>query len=356
MVATLASAATIPFLGRYLDLYSTRRIILFIVPALAAACLSLALSQSLVMLVVSIYALRLFGQGMMMQTALTATARWFVANRGRALSLMYLGYNTSEALFPLMFVSLAAIAGWRGAWILAGACLVAITLPATVALIRGERVPRASDPGPRQALVPDRTRGEALRDPFFYLLLTGMLAPPFIGTTIFFHQIYLVELRGWSLEMFAASFTLMATMNIGFLLLTGYLVDRFSAVRLLPAYLLPLGLGCLMAGYFEAPWSPFLFMGVLGISFGIHTSLFGAVWPEVYGLRHLGSIRAAVFGFMVFCTAVGPGLTGFLIDFGIAYPAQVAAMGVYCLVAMFVMAFVSRRLRARLLETGTADG
>jgi MFS family permease len=189
-----------------------------------------------------------------------------------------------------------------------------------------------------------------LRDPLFPLLLMGTLAPGFIGTTIFFHQIYLVELRGWSLELFATSFTFMAATVVTFSLISGQLVDRFSAVSLLPTFLVPLGLACLVLAGVEAQWGSFVFMVLLGISYGIQNTLFGALFPEIYGLKNLGAIRAMIVAVMVFATAAGPGLTGWLIDVGVSYPAQIAAMGIYSLGASLVMMFVSRRLKARALK------
>ncbi|MEZ5811443.1 MAG: MFS transporter [Rhizobiaceae bacterium] len=348
MVATLASALTLPWLGRIVDWYPTRKVMFIVVPALSAACVAMMLNRSLFALVLIVYALRLFGQGMMTQTAFTATARWFVGNRGRAISLVTLGHNVGEALFPLLFVFTVGLAGWRGAWGLAALLLLVVALPAGGALIKGERRPRADDPGEPRRAVRDWTRQEVLRDPLFHLILAGVLAPGFIGTTIFFHQIYLVELRGWSLETFAASFALMSLLTITFALIGGYLIDRFSAVSLLPGFLVPLSLACLVLGLFEGQWSAFAFMALLGISYGISSTLFGALWPELYGLEHLGSIRSIVVAFMVFATAMGPGITGYLIDVGVSYPAQIVAMGFYCIAASVVLFWASRRLLTRL--------
>jgi MFS family permease len=91
-------------------------------------------------------------------------------------------------------------------------------------------------------------------------------------------------------------------------------------------------------------------MGLLGVSYGFSSTLFGALWPEVYGLKHLGSIRALTVAIMVFATAMGPGLTGFLIDRGVSYPAQIVTMGLYCLVTSFLMAYVAARVRVRALK------
>lgn len=356
MLATLASAMTLPWLGRIVDWYSTRKVIFIIVPALSAACLAMMFNHSFVLLVVVIYLLRLFGQGMMTQTAFTATARWFSGNRGRAISLATLGHNVGEAVFPTLFVFVAAMAGWRGAWGLAALCLLLVTLPVASGLIKGERQPQASDPDEPLRKGRDWTRGEVLRDPLFYLLLLGVLAPGFIGTTIFFHQVYLVEIRGWSLELFASSFVLMSLLTIAFALIAGHLIDRFSAVHLLPGFLLPLAAACIVLGSFEGQWSAFAFMGLLGVSYGISSTLFGALWPELYGLKHLGSVRSVVVALLVFATAMGPGATGFLIDQGIAYLDQIVAMGIYCLCASVLMLVVAHAMIRRSLETAGGAG
>jgi sugar phosphate permease len=347
MVATLGSALTLPRLGQIVDRYSVKHVALFIIPMLALAAVSMAFSTNILLLAFTIYLLRLFGQGMLTHTSFTAMGRWFSAQRGRAVSVVTLGHNAGEAIFPLIFVAVAVAVGWRNTWLMAAAALVLVALPVIVSLIAVERAPRATDPVARISDARDWTRAEALRDPVFYLLFLGVMAPSFIGTVIFFHQVYLVELRGWSLEIFAGTFTLMAVMTATFALISGQLIDRFSAVALLPAFLIPLGLACLILGVFDGQWSAFAFMALLGVSWGFSSTLFGALWPEIYGTRHLGSIRALAVAIMVFASAMGPGLTGLLIDLGVSYPGQIIAMGVYCFAISLVMLQVSRRVRAR---------
>lgn len=347
MLATLASALTLPWLGRITDRYGAATVTLIIVPLLAAGAVGMAFSAHLVVLVVVIYMLRLFGQGMMTQNALTATGRWFAANRGRAVSLVTLGHNAGEAVFPFAFVAVAAALGWRNAWLVAAAVLVILALPAIAALTARERSPQSDAPDATAIAPRDWTRGEVMRDPLFWVLLTGVLAPPFIGTTIFFHQVYLVELRDWSLPVFASSFAVMSVTTIVFVLIAGALIDRFSATALLPVFLVPLSLACLALGVLDAQWSAFVFMALLGVSYGFSSTLFGAIWPEIYGTRQLGAIRAVIVAMMVFATAVGPGLSGALIDLGVSYPLQIVAMGVYCAGVAIVMTGASRRLLAR---------
>ncbi|RFC65062.1 MFS transporter [Fulvimarina endophytica] len=347
MVATLASAATLPFLGGLLDRYSIMAVSIGSMAMLTVATLALPLAGSIVTLVIALYLLRLFGQGMMTEISHTAIGKWFVASRGRAIAVTTLGLHFGTALFPFAFVALSGAFGWRGAWMAGAAVMLVLALPLIAGLVRRERDPVASEPpSPDKVPVRDWSRREVLRDPNFYVALVGVLAPPFIGTTIYFHQVYLTELKGWSLDIFALGFAAMSAMTVVTTLLAGSAVDRYTSVRLLPSFLVPLAAACFVAAVGDGTWTIFVFMGLLGISTGLSSTLVGSLWPELYGAAHLGAIRSMVLSAAVLFTAIGPGLTGFLIDMEVPYEAQLAAMGIYSAVAAIAMLNLSRKIVA----------
>lgn len=348
MVATLASALTLPWLGRTIDRMPGWKVARFTIPALAGACLLIAFAPHVAVLFLAIWMLRLFGQGMMTHIALTETGRWFAANRGRAVSLVVPGHQAGEALLPLSFVLVSTAFGWQASWIAAAAVILAVALPAIVTLMRVERTPRNS---PSLISVEetgrDWTRSEVLRDPVFYVLLAGVLAPPFIGTAIFFHQGHLAELSGYSTLAFAGAFPLMAATTMVFGLICGHLVDRFGAARILPFFLLPLMTATLGAGLLTGHQGVYIFMFLFGVSYGFTSTLLGALWPEVYGTRHLGSIRAVIVSAMVLASALGPGLSGILIDQGIDLPAQLLVMAVWCVIGCILLGTASLQIIRR---------
>ena len=347
MLATLASAATLPFLGRIVDVTTVRHTVLVFVPLLALACLGMALVPNVGTLVLVLYGLRLFGQGMMTHIAMTAMGRWYAARRGRAVSLVALGHQAGEMALPLGFVWLLAIGlDWHSVWLGCAVVLVLAGLPAAAQLMAVEREPEGEASTSRGA--PRAwTRGEVLRDPAFWVMMTGVLAPAFIGTTVFFHQVYMIELRGWSPVAFASGFTIMGVLTVAAGLGTGVLIDRVGSLRVLPFFTVPLAASCLVLGLVPAPWAIFAFFPLLGLSYGMSQTLFGALWPEVYGTRHLGAVRSTIVAMMVFATAAGPGLTGALIDAGIGLPDQLVAMALYCVVIGIVLALVARRVMRR---------
>lgn len=348
MAATLASAATLPWVGKSIDVMCGAKLAAIVVPGLACACLLAAWSPHVAGFVIALYLLRLLGQGMMTHIAQTETARAFVASRGRAMSLVVPGHQAGEAILPTLFVLVAAAIGWQGAWTAAAALLVVVGMPVIVGLLARPRIPQQAEITlAAVAARRDWTRSEVIRDPAFHLLMLGLLAPPFIGTTIFFHQGHLIAVRGYDPLAFAAAFPVMAITTVGFGLMCGYLVDRFGAVRLLPFFLAPIFVASLAAASITALWGIYLFMFLFGISYGLTSTLFGVIWPEIYGTAHLGSIRAMIVSGTVLATAVGPGLTGTLIDRGITLPQQLWWMALWCVLATGALVLAARMIRRR---------
>jgi len=349
MFATLASAMCLPFVGRLVDVIPAHRMLAVVIPVLAGASLLAGYASSVLVLVVAIFLLRLFGQGMMTHMALTATGRWFVAERGRAVSLVGLGHQGGEATIPLAFAALMIAYGYQVGWAVAAVALLVVGLPFAYWCYSKPRVPHGQKSAEKSSSPEVRswTRREVLRDPVFWVLLTGILAPPFIGTTIFYHQNYLTALNDWPAHLFASSLLVMATTTVGFALLVGAAIDRFGSARILPFFLLPLAGACFAMAYSGPAISLFVVMVLLGISYGISSTLFGSLWPEIYGLANLGGVRSITVSAAVLATAAGPGITGTLIDQGMSLPRQMIFLGAYCLLAAGAMTIASLSLRRR---------
>ena len=358
MFATLASAACLPFLGRLVDHVAANKMIAFVIPVLAGAALLAGFASSVLVLAFAIFLLRLFGQGMMTHMALTATGRWFHAERGRAISLVVLGHQGGEASIPLAFSVIALAYGFQAGWFTGAFTLLVIGLPFAYWAYSKPREPHstAADIKKPTHLVRSWKRQEVLHDPLFWVLLTGVLAPGFIGTTIFYHQDYMATLNNWPPQLFATSLIVLSMTTVACALLTGAIVDRFGTISILPYFLLPLSAGCFALALSGPAITLFLVMVFLGISYGISSTLFGSLWPELYGTVYLGSIRSVTVSAAVVATAAGPGLTGTLIDQGITLPNQMFYLGVYCLLATVAMGIATVFLKRRKDQVTSPSG
>lgn len=340
MAATLTSAGLMIHAGKQIDSLPRGLFTGIILAGISLACFAMFLQgffQSLVFLYLTLLLLRLFGQGLMSHASMTAMARDFNRNRGKALSLAAMGHAPGEAFFPLIAVGLMALIGWRESWLAyALFCLFAV-LPLLLWLSAKPRVPRSGAEAPptdeeAQAAKRGWTRAQVLRDPAFYLLLPALFASPCLGTGLFFHQVPLVEDKGWALTDFAAAFPTFALATTLFGLLGGKLVDARSARWLLQFALWPMAAGFALIGWAESPLAPHGLMILMGATVGINHTISTALWAELYGLAHLGAIRALSSSFMVFSTSLGPAAMGLLLDGGLSMS------GVMLLAALWVAA------------------
>ncbi|MEX0759769.1 MAG: MFS transporter, partial [Tistlia sp.] len=181
------------------------------------------------------------------------------------------------------------------------------------------------------------TRAEVLRRPEFFLLLSGVIAPSFVMTAVFFHQVYLVEVKGWTLDWFVSWFPAFAGVSVLAALLTGAIIDRLDARRLLPLFLLPMAGGVLVLCLFDSRYAVPAFMVLGAITNGSAKTLLGAIWAELFGTRHLGAIRSLAFGVQVFASALAPGLIGVLLDLGVSLELQYLAMSIYATAASLTL-------------------
>jgi hypothetical protein len=84
----------------------------------------------------------------------------------------------------------------------------------------------------------------------------------------------------------------------------------------MPWVLFPLGAALVVLWLGASPLAAILFMAVAGIGGGYFNTVMGAVWPDLYGVVHLGSIRALVASLSVLASAASPALTGWMLDRG----------------------------------------
>jgi len=257
------------------------------------------------------------------------------------------GYQLGEGLMPMVMVTLLAILSWREVWLFVAVSLLVIALPIVWLSFAEGRQPVDTVSKQHLSSVHHWTRREVMQDPSFWLVCTAVLAPAFIGTSIFFHQLHIGAIKGWDPAVIAATFPLLAVSNVSCGLLAGYFIDRFNARRLLPIAYLPLALGCHLLAIAEHTAAAWLFMACLGVAGGFSSTIMSAIWPEMYGTRHLGAVRSLVFAGMVFASALGPGVTGALIDTGIGFEWQLEIMALYCVLITLMLVPLSQHLCKR---------
>jgi len=354
MIATLASAAVILWSGKLIDRFDLRTVFGVTTIGLCLACFVAGSSTGPVSLLLALFLLRHFGQGLMSHIAVTSVNRYYLRVRGKASAIVNQGFTLAEATLPITISTMIAWIGWRQSWFVLGLIAAVIVLPLLLLLIADhkrrhgayldrlaimEAEIRRIDAPPAQR---QWTRAEMLRDPRFYGVIPVVLAPSFFNTGLMFHHQHIVASRGWSLDTWYVLLVAYAISSIAASLIAGTLVDRNGARALMPVFALPIAAGglCLMAG-----GTDFWIAGVL-ISFGAASGMTGAVtppfWAEVYGVQHLGAIKAVATAVMIFASALSPALYGWMFDAGLGVT-TIGAFNVIFVIAASACAWVALR-------------
>ena len=341
---TMTSALLMLWSGALTDRFRVRHLGTAVMAALTLACLFMATGPTGWLLPLAIFALRLFGQGMMVQTAGVAMSRWFIASRGRALAIAALGFSVGEVVMPLGFVSLKALFHWQMLWVIAGA-LIAATIPLMWHLLRLERTPQsitAENDAPGMA---NRhwTRAEMLRHPLFWCVLPALVGPPCFITAFFFQQVHLAEVKGWTHLSLVATFPAYTAASIAAMFAGGWALDRWGTARLMPLYVLPLALFFALFPLIDTVATAAFAMAIMGLTGGAQLTVPMAFWAEFYGTRHIGTIRATIGAAMVLATAIGPALSGLLIDAGHDLPEQMPFFAAWFVMATAILTLGIRR-------------
>ncbi|RED18325.1 MFS transporter [Pontivivens insulae] len=347
MIGTLASGLLMLFAGSLTDNIRARILASGAMIGLALIALWFFAGVPLWLLPLAIMGLRFFGQGALSHIPTVSTGKWFAANRGRAIATVKTGYAAGEATLPLIFVALIAIIGWQASWAVA-AVLLLIGAALVSFLLRTERDPRiAVDQLESTGLNHHHwTRKEVLCHWLFWVLLPGIIAQPVFSTAFFFQQAHLVEVKGWTLTQFVSFYPAYTLLSVASLIAGGMACDRYGSHRVAPFMLLPLAAALTIAALGQTLWAAALSLILLGAMSGTANAVVGTLWPDLYGTRHLGAVRAVMTAIMVFATAAGPGITGFLIDAGVAYEYQLLAMATYSLTMCAVFHIALTRVRA----------
>lgn len=331
--ATMASAATLLWLGKLADLMSVKRLSLLTFGAVCAAALYFSTVYSTISLLFAIYLLRLFGQGMMFHVFSTAITRRYVAARGRALAITGMGINIAESIGPAIIIALLSLFHWRQIWV--GIALFAFFTftPFMSRLVKrtplqdglGWQDPNAepsaahTDPQANieQSSLGGLRRIEAIKEPIFWWLIIWIIAvPSFTITGLLFHQLYLAEAKGVSLLVWSAHYAFYAVAAVGGAFVSGILIDRYTAHQLASVSQLPTALAALCLWLAPDSLALIGFFSLFGLANGMVSNTTSALLAERYGTRYLGEIKAMAQPIMVVGSALSPLLMGIMIDAG----------------------------------------
>ncbi len=310
-IAALTVAACSPGLGYLLDHYPPRRVIVPCLTVFGLAFASLGLlTGSLWHLFAVFLVLGIVGNGTAQMAYSRAVSSWFERRRGLALAVLMSGSAVGAMVLPPLAQGLVGAMGWRRAYFVIGAAVLAIGLPVAALVVRE----RPSTTPHRRGAEAGASLAEGLSSRVFWILVIVLFCSSVAQNGAIAHLSALLTDRGVSAAGGAFALAAMGGASLVGRLAAGVLLDRFTASRV--AFGL---LAAAAAGTFVLSTAASLSAGVLGavlIGFGMGGE--GDVTPYLlarhFGLRAFARLYSLTWTAYACAGAVGPVLMGRAFD------------------------------------------
>jgi MFS family permease len=356
---TLGLTLTLPLIGRFVDRFGARRVILPATLLFGVSVFSLAFLSAHLWHLYAVYLLLgVVGSGTTPVPYTKVIARWFNRQRGLALGLAAATFSLSGSLMPPLAQTLIATVGWRSAYEILGFLAVGITIPAVGLLLKES--PQI------MGLAPDGETGEQAQVSMQRDSEEGMsfqearhtvtfwcMGSAFFLISVCFHgyAIHLVPLltdRGFSAQHAAmvASLAGMAMLigKVGI----GYLLDRFFAPVVAGCFFGGFAVGLLLLWSGAAGGVVFVAVALVGLGLGAELDVMPYVVSRYFGLRAFGEIYSYTFALFTLGGVVGPPLMGAGFDATGSYS---LVLGTFIMAALTAAGLMTRLGPYRVWET-----
>ena len=325
---SLTASVTMIVVGRLLDKYGARVMLSSVALLFGFALLFMGTVDKPLELYLGFTLLRTLGQGSLILIPTTLISLWFVRLRGKATALSTLGLSLSQAILPILTLTLVMNFGWRSAWSLLGLMIwVALILPSILIVRRSpesigsvpDGIPsikanQITDSQSNSSDESDWTVKEALGTRTFWLLLFAGSSQSLISRALIFHQISIFSTKGLDANLAAFTITLMAIFSLLGNLFSGYLTDKFPNRYIIVVSNSIIIIAMILVLYISNPVHALIYGGLMGFGSGIHMNVTTVIWPNYFGRTHLGSIRGIATTSGVASAALGPMPFGILFD------------------------------------------
>jgi MFS family permease len=301
--AILLGAALCLPVGRLIDRFGAREVLVGVSAGLGAVVFLMSRATDTLSLFVTLTLVRGLGQGALSVVSIALVGKWFTRRLGIAM-----GVYTVLLAFGFIATVLGTGAavqnfGWRPAWAGVGYCLVFGMAPLAALLARStpESLPAE---GPRAAL--DLPLRRALASPAFWAFTLASALFNMIWSAITLWNEKILAEREFGHDTFLTVMAVLTAAGLPANLLAGWLAGRWPLGRLLLIGMLFFAGSLAAFPLLHSTGEVILYATALGVSGGIITVIFFSVYGQAFGRSHLGVIQAAVQVVSVVASAVGP--------------------------------------------------
>jgi len=311
-IAAVTLGLCSPLLGRWIDRFGPRRIILICMPVYGCAIASLSLLRfGLWQFYVTCFVLGVVGNGAAHLAYSRSISTWFHRRLGMALAFVMVGAGLGAMILPVVAQSIIGRSGWRAAYGSLGGLALLLGLPLSWRYIRERR----SD-GHKSATVDHSgvTWQQGLRTFAFWIITAILFVSSISMNGAITHLSALLTDRGLTAENAALCASILGGSSLLGRVVVGWLLDRFFGPRVAFVINGITALGIFLLARANSFPAGCLAAALIGIGAGGEAAITPYLLTRYYGLRAFSTLYGLTWTFYAAAGAIGPVLLGRAFD------------------------------------------
>ena len=371
-VMSVAMGVLGPFLGRAVDKWSIRNIMLVGTVWMSVGFFMAARVTALWQFYLILGTVLGAGAAMIGQLpSSTLVANWFVRRRGMALGVATMGVSMSGVIMPPLSTRIIEAIGWRNAFYVYGLVAMAVLIPLVRSLVvnrpedrglmpDGDDDPQHADP-PLASVIreheeADWRTADILRDRDFWAITVVIGLCFFAMGATLTHTIPHATDMGFSASSAAFVLSVCALVGVIGKVLFGWIADHIDTRIALWAAIGFQAMGTILL--MRAHTYPLLLaaLGVFGLGMGGVVPIWGSLVGEVFGRASFGRVMGLMSPCMLPIQAFGVPYAGYVYDHTGSYDVAFRTfLVVYVLAAITLLSLRQREVDQRIKEAVSAE-
>lgn len=319
---TVALALSIPYIGRLVDRFGSRKILLpsFTVFAVLLALIPILVNQLWILLLLFVL-IGALAAGANALPYLRSISAWFDRRRGLAIGIAMGGSGMGFVYVPPMLQYMIDAYGWRSGYYLLAAVTLIVAVPLVYFVLREAPTAKENEDFDeiRQATIAERSTPSIpmlllLKRPLLWQLFLIFCLLSFSLYGVLSHIVPMLSDRGMSSGNAALVMSTLGMSIVAARVIIGFIIDRFFApfVAAICFLVSAVGVGLLAAGAVDS--LAFLAAIFIGFSMGAEMDMLAFLTSRYFGVENFGQVYGILFTSFLIGTSLGPVAYGLAFD------------------------------------------
>ena len=311
-IAAVTLGVISPFLGRWIDRFGPRRIILICMMVYVCAIASLSLLRSgLWQFYLTCFVLGVVGNGAAHLAYSRSISTWFQRRLGMALAFVMVGAGLGAMILPVVAQSIISRSGWRAAYASLGGVALLLGLPLSWRYIREREV---IGHGFAPVAHSGMTWQQGLRSFAFWIITAILFVSSISMNGAITHLSALLTDRGLTAGNAALCASVLGGSSLLGRIVVGWLLDRFFGPRVALVINLTTALGILLLARANSFPAGCLATALIGVGAGGEAAITPYLLTRYFGLRAFSTLYGLTWTFYAAAGAIGPVILGRAFD------------------------------------------